>query len=135
MTATHPTDHAPAHPVDKRKEATVLSDALCRCATSMGLSTTLIARLLNLQTSVASRVLAGTFVLRRSEEEADRWDRATLLVDLYQELWRIFHDDHEIRRWLSLYNSEIGDNPLSWIEAPARLQQLVDYVRTHSGNR
>lgn len=122
-------------PADKRKEAAVLSDALCRCATSMALSPALIARLLNLPSNVASRVLAGKFVLRRSEDEADRWARAVLLVELYKELWRIFHDDQAIRRWLSLYNTQIGDNPLSWIEAPARLQNLLEYVRTYSASR
>lgn len=113
---------------DRRAEAAVLSSTFCRCVKSMGLSETNVGRLLNVQANVAARVREGSFQLRRSEE--DRWNRAALLVDLYKALWKVFSDDTEIKRWLSLYNSSIGDSPLSWIETSAGLEKLIDYVRS-----
>lgn len=113
---------------DKRAEAVVLSAAFCRCVKSMGLTETNVGRLLNVQANVALRVREGLFQLRRSEE--DRWNRAALLVQLYSALWKVFSDDAEIKRWLSLYNTSIGDNPLAWIETSAGLEKLIDYVRS-----
>ncbi|MBK4736198.1 hypothetical protein [Noviherbaspirillum pedocola] len=124
--STYPAgETAPTH---KRQEAADLSAKLSRASVSMGLTAMTVGALLNLQNSVAARVLTGEFQLRRSEEE--RWKRSTLLVELFDALRLKFPEDTLMRQWLSTHNTAIDDAPVGWIETPTRLEKLIAYVVT-----
>lgn len=112
----------------KRHEAAVLSTALSRAANSMGLSTLTIGALLNLQNSLAARVLTGDFQLRRSE--AERWKRSAMLVELFEALRAKLPDDALMQQWVSSHNTALDDVPMGWMETPSGLEKLIAYVRS-----
>jgi Protein of unknown function (DUF2384) len=120
-----PTRPLPA-PASPDKRALVLSKATIRAAEHLGVSNTLLARVLGLSDSTVSRLKNGGYVL---EPESKAYELAQLFVRLFRGLSAITGgDDAAAQSWLRGPNTALGARPIERIVAIAGLFDTVAYV-------
>ena len=108
------------------KRALVLSKATVRAADHLGLSNTVLARVLGLSDSTISRLKTGAYVL---EPESKAYELAQLFVRLFRGLSAITGgDDEAARSWLRGSNTALRARPIDRIIAIPGLFETVAYV-------
>jgi uncharacterized protein (DUF2384 family) len=108
------------------KRAAVLSKATVRAADLLGLSNTVLARVLGLSDSTISRLKSGAYVL---EPDSKAYELAQLFVRLFRGLSAITGgDDEAARSWLRGPNTALRARPIDRIVVIPGLFETVAYV-------
>lgn len=113
-------------PIETDKRARVLSKATIRAAEHLGISNTLLARVLGLSDATISRLKNGSYVL---EPDSKAFELAQLFVRLFRGLSAITGgDDEAARSWLRGPNTALRAKPIDRIVAIPGLFEAVAYV-------
>ncbi len=108
------------------RRALVLSKATIRAAEHLGVSNTLLARVLGLSDATISRLKSGGYVL---EPGSKPYELAQLFVRLFRGLSAITGgDDEAARSWLRGPNTALRARPIERIVAITGLTDTVAYV-------
>ena len=107
-------------------EAAVVTKAVLRAATRLGLSNRVIARILGISEASVSRMGAGTFLLKPGEKA---FDLAVLFLRLFRALDAIAGgDERTAQAWLRTDNTVLGGVPATMIESVPGLINVVGYL-------
>ena len=105
---------------------TVLTRAVLRAASLLGLSATLVARVLGVSEASVSRLGAGT---RRIAPDSKEGELALLLVRAYRSLDALGGADEAQRRaWMTSDNAALGGRPVDLIQRADGLVAVVAYL-------
>ena len=107
-------------------ESSVLTKAVTRAATLLGLSQRQMAETLGLSAPTASRLFSGKY--RLSPTRAKEWELGVLFVRLFRSLDALWGHEGTARTWLESYNTALGAAPLDLIRSAAGLVRVVDYL-------
>ena len=103
----------------------VLTKAVARAAEQLGLSKSLLARLLGLSPATITRIYTGDYLLEPSRKE---WEFGLLLVRLFRSLDSIVADEASAREWLESQNSGLNGRPIDLITQTEGLVRVVHYL-------
>jgi transcriptional regulator with XRE-family HTH domain len=107
-------------------ESTVLTKAVTRAATLLGLTQRQVAETLGLSGPTASRLFTGKY--RLSPTRSKEWELAILFVRLFRSLDALWGHEGTARAWLESYNTALGAPPRDLIKSAAGLVRVVDYL-------
>jgi transcriptional regulator with XRE-family HTH domain len=107
-------------------EGIVLTKAVTRAASLLGLSQRQVAEALGLSGPTASRLFAGKY--RLSPGRAKEWELGVLFVRLFRSLDALWGHEGTARTWLETYNTALGAAPLELIRTTVGLVRVVDYL-------
>ncbi len=104
----------------------VLTRAVLRAASLLGLSAGLVARVLGVSEASVSRLGAGT---RRIAPDSKEGELALLLVRAYRSLDALVGaDDAQRRAWMTSDNAALGGRPVDLIQRADGLVTVVAYL-------
>jgi len=107
-------------------KAAVLTKAVLRAATQLGLTNKLLATVIGLSEATVSRMRAGEYVLQPGHKP---FELAVLFVRLYRSLDAIVGgDDRVAGAWLKNRNSLLDAEPLALIQTVAGLMNVIQYL-------
>lgn len=106
-------------------EASVLSRAVVRAASHLGLSNRELAAVLGLSPATISRMGGGRYTLRKAGKE---WELGLLLVRLFRSLVSIVGSDDTARQWLRSANQALNGRPAELIAGAEGLVRVVRYL-------
>jgi uncharacterized protein (DUF2384 family) len=105
---------------------TVVTKALLRASTRLGVSNKVLARVVGLSEASVSRMGSGAYVLSPSDKS---FDLAVLFVRLFRGLDAVVHGDEAVARaWLRNPNDALGAPPLALIQSIPGLVHVVAYL-------
>jgi transcriptional regulator with XRE-family HTH domain len=107
-------------------EASVLTKAVTRAATLLGLTQRQLADTLGLSGPTTSRLYSGKY--RLSATRSKEWELGVLFVRLFRSLDALWGHEGTARAWLETYNTALGAAPLELIRTAAGLVRVVDYL-------
>lgn len=120
-----------ANPVtDTAKAAAVLSKAVARAAERLGLSRSLLAKVLGVSPSTVTRLYAGDYQLDQGRKE---WEFALLFVRAYRSLDSIVGNDGTAKKWLTSENHALNGRPVDLIGNTEGLVRVVHYLDASRG--
>jgi uncharacterized protein (DUF2384 family) len=108
----------------------VLSRAVVRAATLLGLNQQELAAILGVSKATASRLVAGTY--RLSPARAKEWELARLFLRFFRSLDALWGHDDPARTWLASPNLALAARPrdlLGSIEGLVRVLAYLDAAR------
>src|SRR5512139_1588547 len=108
------------------EETAVLTKAVTRAASLLGLTQRQVAATLGLSGPTASRLFSGKY--RLSPARAKEWELAILFVRLFRSLDALWGHEGTARAWLGSYNVALGAAPLELIKSAVGLVRVVDYL-------
>jgi hypothetical protein len=104
----------------------VLTQAALRAAEHLGISATLLARVLGISEASVSRMGSGTRQIAVASKEGEL---ALLLVRAYRSLDTLVGaDDVQRRAWMAGHNHALGGTPLELIQRADGLVAVVSYL-------
>lgn len=112
-------------------EGLVLSKAVVRGATLLGITQRQLAEILGVSEPTASRLAAGTYVLSRSRSK--EWELALLFVRLFRSLDAIWGREESARKWLRSPNTALHSPPIALIGSIPGLVRVVGYLDNARG--
>lgn len=108
--------------------AAVVSKAVARAATLLGLTNAALARTIGVSEATASRLRAGKHVL---EPTSKPYELALLLVRLFRSLDAVVGgDEPSLQSWMVTKNLALNAAPRDLVQTAAGLVAVVDYVDT-----
>ncbi|HET6183444.1 MAG TPA: antitoxin Xre-like helix-turn-helix domain-containing protein [Acetobacteraceae bacterium] len=118
------TSFAPTTAVAER--ATVVSKAVARAGSLLGLSNAALARTIGVSEATASRLRAGQY---RLDPSSKPYELALLLVRLFRSLDAVMGgDEAAVRSWMTTGNRALRGVPRETVQTAAGLVAAVDYV-------
>ncbi len=111
--------------LNAQRNSGVLTKAVTRAAEQLGLSRSLLARVLGLSPATVTRLYAGDYQLESSRKE---WEFGLLLVRLFRSLDAIVADEPSARTWLASENRGLGGRPIDLISQTEGLVRVVHYL-------
>jgi hypothetical protein len=105
--------------------ALVLSKAVIRAAEKLGVSRTLLAKILGLSPATVTRLFAGQYRLEQSRKE---WEFALLFVRVFRALDSIVGDEATARKWLNSDNLGLNGKPIELIRHIEGLVRVAHYL-------
>jgi uncharacterized protein (DUF2384 family) len=105
--------------------ALVLSKAVVRAAEKLGVSRTLLAKILGLSPATVTRLFAGQYQLEQSRKE---WEFALLFVRVFRALDSIVGDEATARKWLNSDNLGLNGKPIELIRHIEGLVRVAHYL-------
>jgi hypothetical protein len=115
----------------KKPEATVvLSKAVARAAERMGISRTLLAKVLGVSPPTITRLYSGNYLLEPSRKE---WEFALLFIRVFRSLDSIISDEPTARKWLHSENRSLNGRPIELICHIEGLVRVVHYLDASRG--
>ena len=111
--------------IEASQQSAVLTKAVTRAAEQLGLSRSLLARVLGLSPATVSRLYAGGYQLDAGRKE---WEFGLLLVRLFRSLDAIVADEASARAWLGSDNLGLGGRPIDLISQTEGLVRVVHYL-------
>ena len=121
----------PSAPVPAPEPDAVLTKAVVRAATLLGLSQRELAGILGMSDATASRLFADKY--RLSPQRPKEWELARLFVRLFRSLDALWGHEETGRAWLKTYNTALGATPLELIRTATGLVRVVDYLDNARG--
>ena len=115
----------PNHAAVSPDEASVLTKAVTRAATLLGVTQRQVAGVLGLSAPTASRLFAGKY--RLSPARSKEWELGVLFVRLFRSLDALWGHEDTARAWLTTYNTALGATPLELIRSAAGLVRFVEF--------
>lgn len=110
------------------ERAAVVSKAVARAATLLGLTNAALARTIGVSEATASRLRAGKHVL---EPTSKPYELALLLVRLFRSLDAVVGgDEPSLQSWMVTKNLALNAAPRDLVQTAAGLVAVVDYVDT-----
>ncbi len=107
-------------------EAAVVTKAVLRAASRLGVSNKALAATIGLSEASVSRMGSGTYTLASGDKA---FDLAVLFVRLFRALDAIVHgDDAVAQAWLRNENEVLGGTPLAIIQSVPGLVHAVSYL-------
>jgi DNA-binding XRE family transcriptional regulator len=104
----------------------VLTKATLRAAEILGLTNTVLARVIGVSPATITRMSRGDYLLREGSKE---WELSTLLVRLYRGLDAITAaDERALHAWMNNENLELQARPIDLIGQVQGLVETVAYV-------
>jgi Protein of unknown function (DUF2384) len=117
--------HAATKPA-AASEGAVMTKAVLRAASRLGVSNKVLAGIIGLSEASISRMGAGTYMLTPGDKP---FDLALLFVRLFRALDAIVHGDETVaREWLRNDNTALGGQPLALIQSVPGLVHAVAYL-------
>jgi uncharacterized protein (DUF2384 family) len=108
----------------------VLSKAVARAAERLGVSRSLLAKVLGLSPSTITRLYAGDYLLLQSRKE---WEFALLFVRAFRSLDSIVGQEVTARKWLASDNRGLNGRPIDLISNTEGLVRVVHYLDASRG--
>ena len=112
-------------------ESSVLTKAVTRAATLLGLTQRQVAETLGLSGPTASRLFTGKY--RLSPTRAKEWELAVLFVRLFRSLDSIVGEEGTARAWLNSDNKGLNARPIELISQTEGLVRVVHYLDASRG--
>lgn len=120
-----------AHPATpKPQAAVVLSKAVARAAERLGVSKSLLAKVLGVSPPTITRLYTGAYLLDQSRKE---WDFALLFVRVFRSLDSVVGDESTARKWLCSDNLGLNAKPIELIRNTEGLVRVVQYLDASRG--
>jgi len=110
--------------------ADVLSKAVVRAAERLGVTRSVLARVVGLSAATISRLHSGQYRLDPGRKE---WEFALLFVRAFRSLDSIVSDESTARRWLQSENIALNARPLDLICSTEGLVRVVQYLDSARG--
>lgn len=115
-----------AQPVTCSEQGRVLSKAVVKAASAMGLNQKELSEILGLSPTSVSRLAKGAFCLDPKQKS---WQLALLLVRLFRGLDAIVAgDENSLRAWLRSPNDDLSAIPLERLASIEGLVGTAEYV-------
>lgn len=108
----------------------VLSKAVTRAAERLGVSHTLLAKVLGVSPSTITRLYAGGYQLVQERKE---WEFALLFIRAFRSLDSIVGDESTARKWLASENKGLNGRPIDLIRNAEGLVRVVQYLDASRG--
>jgi len=109
----------------------VLTKAVVRAASLLGLSQQTLAQVLGVSRPTVTRMGLGAYRLAPAQPKS--WELATLFVRLFRSLDALAGHDESARTWLEGPNTDLGASPLALIVSAEGLVRVVHYLDAHRG--
>ena len=109
----------------------VLTKAVVRAATLLGLSQRELAGILGVSEATASRLFADRY--RLSPQRTKEWELARLFVRLFRSLDALWGHDDVARTWLSSHNLGLAARPRDLLPTVEGLVRVVGYLDAARG--
>jgi hypothetical protein len=107
-------------------EASVVTRAVLRAGSRLGLTNRAIGRVIGVSEATVSRMSSGDYVLARGEKP---FELAILLVRLFRSLDAIVGgDEATARSWLRSENTVLGAQPIEKIQTISGLLDVIAYL-------
>ncbi|MGH7083579.1 MAG: antitoxin Xre-like helix-turn-helix domain-containing protein [Acetobacteraceae bacterium] len=117
---------APTPATTPTERSAVVSKAVSRAASLLGLTNAALARTIGVSEATASRLRAGRFLL---EPGTKPYELALLLVRLFRSLGAVVGGDQaSLRSWMMTANRALGGVPRDLVQTATGLIAAVDYV-------
>ena len=118
--------HSSNHTEQQADAVQVMTQAVSKAATLMGLNKATLAKILGISPASAGRMYSGAYLLNYNAKE---WDMARLLVRLFRSLDAIMAGDEQaLRSWLLSPNHALNAKPIELVTNAAGLVHTLDYV-------
>ncbi len=115
-----------ALPLAKTDKAAVLTKAVLRASTQLGLTNKVLATVIGLSEATVSRMRAGEYVLQPGHKP---FELAVLFVRLYRSLDAIVGGDDAVAgSWLKNRNTLLDAEPLALIQTVPGLMNVIQYL-------
>lgn len=121
---------APQNLATKPDPATVLTKAVARAATRLGVSHGLLAKVLGVSAPTITRLYSGSYTL---DDRRKEWEFALLFVRLFRSLHSIVGDETTAREWLNSDNHGLNGRPVDLIHQTEGLVRVVHYLDASRG--
>ena len=108
----------------------VLSKAVGRAAQRLGMTRTLLAKVLGVSAATITRLYAGDYRLEPNRKE---WELALLFVRAFRSLESIVGEDQAARAWLESENHGLNARPIELISQTEGLVRVVQYLDAYRG--
>jgi hypothetical protein len=113
-------------PLAKADKAAVLTKAVLRASTQLGLTNKVLATVIGLSEATVSRMRAGEYVLQPGHKP---FELAVLFVRLYRSLDAIVGGDDAVAgSWLKNRNTLLDAEPLALIQTVPGLMNVIQYL-------
>ncbi len=109
----------------------VLTKAVVRAASLLGLSQQTLAQVLGVSRPTVTRMGLGAY--RLSPAQPKSWELATLFVRMFRSLDALAGHGEPARTWLEGPNTDLGAPPLALIVSAEGLVRVVHYLDAHRG--
>ena len=116
--------------IPKPAAAAVLSKAVARAAERLGISRSLLAKVLGVSPPTITRLYSGDYVLDQGRKE---WEFALLFVRAFRALDSIVGDEPSARKWLNGENRGLNGRPIELIRNTEGLVRVVQYLDASRG--
>lgn len=116
--------------VNTANAAAVLSKAVARAAERLGISRSLLAKVLGVSPSTITRLYAGDYKLEQNRKE---WEFALLFVRAFRSLDSIVGEESTARKWLNSENRGLNGRPIELISKTEGLVRVVHYLDASRG--
>ena len=107
-----------------------LSKAVTRSAECLGISRTLLAKVLRLSPATVMRLYSGEYTLGQRSKE---WEFALLFVLVFCSLGSIVGDEVTVRKWMNSENRELNGKPIDLICETEGLVLVIRYLDASRG--
>ncbi|MBX9944182.1 MAG: MbcA/ParS/Xre antitoxin family protein [Reyranella sp.] len=115
-----------SHPTGTPDRSAVLTKAVLRAATQLGLTNKVLASVIGLSEATVSRMRAGDYALQPGHKP---FELAILLVRLYRSLDAIVGGDDAVAgAWLRNRNSLLDAQPVALIQTVPGLMNVIQYL-------
>lgn len=119
------------HIAIKPEVAAVLTKAVMRAAERLGISRTLLAKILGVSPPTVTRLYSGDYTL---DERRKEWEFALLFVRVFRSLDSIVGDEQTARKWLSSENRALNNaRPIELLRQTEGLVRVVYYLDASRG--
>lgn len=121
----------PARHAGSPDPGAVLTKAVVRAATLLGLPQQALAQLLGVSRPTVSRMGLGSY--RLSPAQPKSWELGTLFVRMFRSLDALLGHEEAARAWLKGPNSDLGGRPAELILSAEGLVRVLHYLDAHRG--
>jgi Antitoxin Xre/MbcA/ParS C-terminal toxin-binding domain/Antitoxin Xre-like helix-turn-helix domain len=113
-------------PVPARSEAAIVTSAVLRAASQLGITNRVLARIIGVSDATVSRMGTGGYLLEPGQKP---FELALLFVRLYRSLDAIVGGDQAVASaWIKNRNTLLGAEPIGLIQTVPGLMNVIEYL-------